>query len=284
MQDQLRRQYLTASKLGWLPDIHSIAQRRGVSLPLLLAIGSRETNLDPKYLNVPGDHGNGYGLTQADRRSYPDFVASGRWRNAAECFDFTAAKLVRNFREVEQSQGRQVTVRFSSGIARQFTAPHLSNADIWRVVIAGYNCGWRAALYHVSKGNDVDAGTTGKNYSRDVMARAKVFARLIQESSPAARPEASVQPIQPAMPEASTRPATEVTPVQPMAPLPSQVQHAARTAERAKNKYSATAILTAISSASAGLWQAHSQLISYAAGVLTGAALAWLVHIYTEKR
>lgn len=283
MREQIKRQFARAVKFGWLVAGQTSGQRFGVPVAHLLAIGSRETNLDPKYLVEPGDHGNGYGLTQADKRAYPDFVASGKWRTAQGCFDFTAEKLTREFLEVTGAQGRQVTVRFRSGLKRTFTAPHLSDADAWRVIIAGYNCGWRAALYHVANGRDVDAGTTGKNYSRDVLQRVRVFQELLNSNSPTAQAGASVQPIRQPVPVSPT--VTQTSPIaaiRPIAPLPkSQVQHAA---QHAKNKLTLTSIVTAVTSALATLWQAHSQLISFGLGVVVGVLLAWLIRQFRERR
>jgi len=47
-----------------------------------------------------------------------------------------------------------------------------------RVTVAAYNCGlW--AYYHFSKGNDIDRGTTGQDYSKDVLAKAARFKPLL---------------------------------------------------------------------------------------------------------
>lgn len=63
--------------LGWIPFFQSAAAATSFEPELLLAVGYRESRLDPKYLKVVGDNGHGNGLMQVDSRSYPDCVNAG---------------------------------------------------------------------------------------------------------------------------------------------------------------------------------------------------------------
>src|SRR5262245_5890378 len=81
---QLKKQWDRVVKLGWLAFFDEASTQFSYPSSLLIAIASRETNLDPRYLQVPGDNGNGYGLMQVDKRSYPGWVASGKWKDARE--------------------------------------------------------------------------------------------------------------------------------------------------------------------------------------------------------
>ena len=85
---EARRQYDRAKRLGWLPMFaKSAASRPWCSTADLMGIGSRETNLDPVYLTKTGDHGNGFGLMQVDKRYFPEWTRSGLWRDPEECIE-----------------------------------------------------------------------------------------------------------------------------------------------------------------------------------------------------
>jgi hypothetical protein len=170
----------------WLPGVFAAAEKYGVSAALLLAIGSRETNLDPKYLRIAGDNGNGYGLTQVDHRSYPEWVQSGKWQIASECFLKTAEIIAESRQLYPTLVGQELTAKTMAGKKYSFVgAPIPDEETLDRIVIAAYNCG-RWAYYHHSKGNDIDQGTTRgpsgfADYSADVIVRWEVFGRLLSE-------------------------------------------------------------------------------------------------------
>jgi len=194
---QLERQFQTAEKAGWLPFCEQAALDHGLNPALILAIASRETNLDPKYLRIAGDGGNGFGLTQADRRTYAAFVSSGNWKDAEKCFDFAAQKIANDKALILTSEGQTCRTRFRSGEKREFTGAQVEDADALRIAISGYNCGAMTAYYHYSKGRSSDTGTTGKDYCADVLERAALFQVFwAARSKPVIQPEPEPEPIE----------------------------------------------------------------------------------------
>lgn len=178
---QLSAQYGRVLRLGWLPFFEEAAQITAECFDTadLLGIASRESNLDPKWLKHAGDHGNGFGLMQADARSFPDWIRTGKWKDAREGILMGARVLMGKWLDVESAAGKRVTVRSSKdNRAYRFIAKHVTGAEAQAVTIASYNAG-RWAHYAVSKGQSPDTYTTGKDYSSDVIARAAVFRELM---------------------------------------------------------------------------------------------------------
>lgn len=180
-------QFRIAVKRGWLPGVRRAADEFHVSMALLLAIASRETNLDPRYLTIAGDNGNGYGLTQIDKRSYPDWVKAGKWHNPDECFLKTARIISFSIGHIYGLEGQTLIVT-SKGRKYSFVGAKVrSREDVERIAIAGYNQGELWAYYHYSKGNPWDQGTTKgpatktPDYSADVLCRWEVFSQLLSE-------------------------------------------------------------------------------------------------------
>jgi len=176
--DPIRTAYDRADQEGWIPYFRQSAEDYSFKPELLMAIGYRETNLLPKYLKEAGDNGNGYGLLQIDIGSYPDWVASGAWKNAEKCIDKGAEVLSSKLDEIKTSIGKTVKVKTKAGVEYEFEGKLIAGADLLRVAIAAYNCGmW--AYYHYSKGHNVDIGTTGQDYSKDVLVKTAKFKPLL---------------------------------------------------------------------------------------------------------
>lgn len=186
--EQLRGQFDRVMGSDWWPHLIEACD---LHFPLgafdavdLFAIGSRETNWNPRYLREPGDNGNGFGPMQIDRRSFPDWIATGAWKIPREAILKGAEVLWAKLQDARAMQGRKITVRTGSGQAFSVTGKNLAPEEQKRVAIAAYNCGiW--AHYHVSKGRDPDHGTTGKDYSADVLERAEVARPWVPASAPA---------------------------------------------------------------------------------------------------
>jgi hypothetical protein len=175
----LRSQFDRAKRLGWLPSVADAARAHGHEPWDLLAIGSRESNLDPKYLRITGDNGNGFGPWQVDKRYFPEWTRSGKWRDAQEAAEKGAEVLAAKRQEVLDSRGKQRTVTSRSGQRATFTGGAFTVAELRLIAFAAYNSGlW--AYYHHTKSGDPDRGTTGKDYSRDVDARSRIFRQLWQ--------------------------------------------------------------------------------------------------------
>jgi hypothetical protein len=165
----LRRQFASSVKL--LPHFREAASSFNLPIEILMAIASRETNIQ----NIVGDGGHGYGLMQVDNRSNALWVAKGLWREMREAIRKGAEILNAKRTWVIQNQSKQLRVG-----GREFKGRGFQNADeILRVAIAGYNCGEGWAYYHFSTSGDPDRGTTGRDYSADVLKRAAVFSQLL---------------------------------------------------------------------------------------------------------
>jgi hypothetical protein len=146
-----------------LPVIESAAQTHGFEPSLIIAIGSRETEFDPKYQRVGGDNNHGFSWWQIDIRSYPEFVKSGDWKDVGKAVNKCCEVLAEKQNEVRELAGRHV----------------LLNGTLLRCAVAGYNCGSGPAYRNFINHDDPDRGTTGKDYSADVLARQKVFSDLL---------------------------------------------------------------------------------------------------------
>jgi hypothetical protein len=173
-----RQQYIAARKRGWLPFILEAAETYNLLPEDILAIASRETNLWDKFLRIAGDHGNGLGLMQVDRRYHRAWVNSGKWRDARECFLKGAEILRSNMDWLVANGGRRVTSQDSKGNTRTYILPVFSQTLIRRVAIGMYNGGtWVASNAAYNK--PIDISTTNKDYSEDVLERAIWFDALL---------------------------------------------------------------------------------------------------------
>jgi hypothetical protein len=180
----IAREYTRAQQQGWLPFFRDAALEFCHRTEVLLGIASRETNMGGRelkpgvfeWLTKAGDGGHGYGLMQIDARSYPGWAESGHWRDAASGIHKGAEVLAEKRQRLLSKAGLPQTVRARNGVVYHYVSPSFDDNDslLERVAIAAYNCGdW--AAYHLSKGRDCDRGTTGKDYSADVLKRAKAF-------------------------------------------------------------------------------------------------------------
>lgn len=192
---QLRKQIEKLRRLGLLPSVEAAAEAYGGDVfdaADLIAIGSRESNYDDKYLRVAGDHGNGFGWLQADKRSFPEWIRTGEWKDAAKGFLMGAKILRSKLTDTIECEGVRFTVTDKSG--RKFVCPKgrkLTARERYRVALAAYNCG-RWSHYHVSKGRDVDAGTTGKDYAIDVSRRAAFIRQELKRVGATIKPNSLI--------------------------------------------------------------------------------------------
>lgn len=177
----LEKQYEVAKKNGWLPVIAQSSGLYGFKTELLMAIASRETNLNPKYLSISGDGGHGYGLMQIDKRSFPEWVSTGKWRDAGECFLKGVQVLISKLTAIKKARGNDLTITDSKGNITTFRVCDFDDNTALRIAVSAYNVGlW--ALYHYCKSGNPDKTTTGRDYGSDVFARAAVFKDIIYKS------------------------------------------------------------------------------------------------------
>ena len=163
----LRTQLRRLRDTGFAQKLEQNAEDHGLPAPFFFAIASRETNCR----NILGDvvHGeaHGVGIIQIDiqhpiARKARD---NGTWKtNPDPLIDFGAKILEDNIKRARQ--------KFPSLDARQRM----------KIAASGYNCGMGNAIKGENQG-DSDKFTTGRDYGRDVMARAAIFEALIEETN-----------------------------------------------------------------------------------------------------
>ncbi|HEY0657276.1 MAG TPA: hypothetical protein VGD05_02320, partial [Pyrinomonadaceae bacterium] len=181
---QLKTQFDRAKRLNWIPHFAEAVNKHTsgyFDVADLMAIGSRETNLDPKWLTKAGDKGNGFGLMQIDRRSFPEFTGTDKWKDARIGILYGAKVLMQKWADFEKNVGKSLTVRSSKGGIFRYTAKPASGVTAQKIAISSYNCG-RWAQYCHSKGQDIDAYSTGKDYAADVMERAAVIRSFLNKN------------------------------------------------------------------------------------------------------
>lgn len=150
----LINQFNRTSTRGWLQAFVDAAHKYNFPVEMLLGISSRETNIS----QIIGDGGHGFSLMQIDNRSFPQWCASGAWRDVHQAVDKGAQVLQNKQQELSQYH--------------TFADP----TDLLRCSIAAYNCGAHAALQSFLIDGNPDRHTTGGDYSADVFQRAVIFA------------------------------------------------------------------------------------------------------------
>lgn len=150
-RQDLINQYQAAKSSGWIDAFRTAAAHYQIPVEILVAIASRETNMR----NILGDGGHGHGVMQIDDRSFPQWCASGKWKDPHKAIDMGAWVL-------------------SDKIAKAAKV----GKDSLRVGIASYNAGGNAIQDYLTYKNP-DRRTTGHDYSADVLKRAEVFRGLL---------------------------------------------------------------------------------------------------------
>lgn len=260
----IETQYKYAKAHGWLIHFANAAAKHGHTTADLMAIASRETNMR----NIVGDNGHGYGVMQIDIRSFANFCTSGKWKDVEAAILKGAEVLGQKRDEILAVEKRaRGYCRFSGdGGVRSFVPRALSNEDLHRVTVAAYNCGG-AAYYHFSMGNDPDRGTTGKNYSKDVLARADEFQKLLDNDHVAPLDRGTVSPLDRIAPPKSDR--------EPQDEL--QVEDFANKVDGDTVKRAATKAALKMSGPIGGLWTlgAHGKVLIILAGLIIAGVLGY---------
>jgi Bacterial SH3 domain/Transglycosylase SLT domain len=125
---------------------------------ILAAIGSRESGwglfLDS---NDAGDGGHGRGIMQIDDRYHQAFISSKNWRDPGVNIQYAVDNVLADYYNYLSKN------------------TSLTGFDLLRGAIASYNAGPGNVVDAVKAGLDVDAYTTGADYSWDVIQRAGWF-------------------------------------------------------------------------------------------------------------
>jgi hypothetical protein len=154
-ETDLTRQFNHATASGWIPFFEAAATANTFDTEFLLAIASRETNLQ----NIRGDFHDGayhgFGVMQVDVGTDPAFCAAWTPDNV----------------EGSIQRGTQILVEKRDSLAAKgITDP--------KAIAAAYNTGQGNVIRSVQNGLDPDRTTTGHDYGSDVIARQAVFVRL----------------------------------------------------------------------------------------------------------
>ncbi|XP_030650181.1 lysozyme g-like 1 [Chanos chanos] len=160
-QDKLRVKGVEASHelaehdLRRMNKYKSIIIRVGGALQMdpavIAAIISRESRAGAALVDGWGDHGNGFGLMQVDKRYHK---LRGAWDS-----------------EEHVTQGTEILIDSIKAIQRKF--PNWPKEHQFKGGISAYNAGVR----NVRTYERMDIGTTGNDYSNDVVARAQWYKR-----------------------------------------------------------------------------------------------------------
>ena len=130
-------------------DIVSVCHEEKINPNIMLAIASRESDfgltLDGDW---KGDGKNGFGVFQIDRRYHKEFLDNNNWQDT----------------------------RVSARYAIQLMRSNLKQFGNLNEAIAAYNCGPGNVRKAKRNGKHIDHYTTGKNYSTDVLTRARRIA------------------------------------------------------------------------------------------------------------
>ena len=149
----------------------------GIGPALLLAIGSRETNLN----NITGDGGHGRGWIQIDDRFHNLWLSrhagckSGSWKAT-----FSSALPAGRVPSLTAATLHGIDILHGN---LAFAANHnVPKEQRTRFAIAAYNAGAGGALEGFHAGN-VDLKTANHDYSKDVLERKAVVAAYLKRHS-----------------------------------------------------------------------------------------------------
>lgn len=149
---QLKNQIEVAQARGYIDSYVRASRATGYSVALLLAKDSRESCLGQCLdTEFKGDNGNGWGLSQVDRRFHSAFTSTTDPRNHS-------AVVMKGARILEQ---------YDNELGRGIDA-----------ALAAYNAGPQNVRDALAAGLPVDAYTTGGDYSADVLRRYTILRDL----------------------------------------------------------------------------------------------------------
>ncbi|KAK7138343.1 hypothetical protein R3I94_013835 [Phoxinus phoxinus] len=129
--------------------ITKVGRAKKMDPAVIAAIISRESRAGAALKDGWGDHGNGFGLMQVDKR-YHKLV--GAWDS-----------------EEHVTQGTEILIGFINAIKAKF--PQWTQEQCFKGGISAYN----ADVKNVRSYERMDVGTTGDDYANDVVARAQWF-------------------------------------------------------------------------------------------------------------
>ena len=139
-----------AKTMGWLEFFVAASKKTGVSRSVLIAIASRESGMQ----NIVGNEGHGYGIMQINDHDH------WKWL---------------------QSHDNGMDPKSNIDFAATIIHSHLVHfqRDYLKAVSA-YKSGVRNVDLLVAKGMDPDFYTPGRNFGKNVMARAEEIRKMLK--------------------------------------------------------------------------------------------------------
>ncbi|XP_055034018.2 lysozyme g [Misgurnus anguillicaudatus] len=129
--------------------IINVGKAKQMDPAVIAAIISRESRAGAVLKDGWGDHGNGFGLMQVDKRHH---TPVGAWDS-----------------EEHLTQGTNILISFIQQIKAKF--PQWTKEQCFKGGISAYNAG----VGNVRSYDRMDIGTTGNDYANDVVARAQWY-------------------------------------------------------------------------------------------------------------
>lgn len=108
---------------------------------------------------------HGYGYTQIDIGSYPEFAISGDWKDPLKCYLKAIDVLESKRHYIERHMIR------------------LGGDNLYRAITSAFNCGEGNVVKALAADKDVDYYTTGHNYSLEVWQRKQFYNQIVSEVS-----------------------------------------------------------------------------------------------------
>ncbi|MCI4379720.1 hypothetical protein PGIGA_G00231440 [Pangasianodon gigas] len=131
--------------------ITKVGRAKQMDPAVIAGIISRESRAGAILVNGWGDHGNGFGLMQVDKRHH---TPKGAWNS-----------------EEHVTQGTEILIQSIKDIQKKF--PSWPKEHQFKGGISAYNAG----PGNVRSYERMDIGTPGDDYANDVVARAQWFKR-----------------------------------------------------------------------------------------------------------
>ncbi|XP_061482863.1 lysozyme g-like protein 2 [Rhineura floridana] len=131
--------------------IKNVSKKTNIDAAIIAAIISRESHAGTILKDGWGDHGNGFGLMQVDKR-YHKLI--GTWDS-----------------EEHITQGTLILCSMIKDIQKKF--PQWTKEQQLKGGISAYNAGTK----NVQSYDRMDIGTTNNDYANDVVARAQFYKR-----------------------------------------------------------------------------------------------------------
>ncbi|NXP53994.1 LYG protein, partial [Heliornis fulica] len=131
--------------------IRKVGEKLCVEPAVIAGIISRESHAGKILKDGWGDHGNGFGLMQVDKRYHKPV---GAWNS-----------------EAHLTQGTEILISMIKAIQKKF--PRWTKDQQLKGGISAYNAG----ANNVQSYDRMDIGTTHNDYSNDVVARAQYYKR-----------------------------------------------------------------------------------------------------------